>query len=279
MFFILNYARRFWRFRAPGTIHFQPTLTLFQRLLREVSVRSGSLQIGHRLPWEPLPTPLRCRERAGCPVCVLHFGFIVWLLTLAFLLRLLTGPSQACCFLLRPHCFSTAGRLPFVPPRSREGGVSASPLSRLGLPCPSCVPLRPQWGAVVFVSAGFLPSLSVCPPLGLCPSVPLCLPLPPSVTLSCPTLCDPMDCSPPGSSVHGILQARILDWAVISSSRGPNRLRNRTCISGLVRQIPYHRAAWEAPVLHLVLLSLSLLLCHSVSVALSLCLSLPLPPH
>jgi len=30
--------------------------------------------------------------------------------------------------------------------------------------------------------------------------------------LSCPTLCDPMDCSPPGSSVHGILQARILEW-------------------------------------------------------------------
>ena len=38
----------------------------------------------------------------------------------------------------------------------------------------------------------------------------------------CPTLCDPMDCSPPGSSVHGILQARILDWVAIPSSRGPN---------------------------------------------------------
>ena len=35
----------------------------------------------------------------------------------------------------------------------------------------------------------------------------------------CPTLCDPMDCSPPGSSVHGILQARILEWVAISSSR------------------------------------------------------------
>ena len=35
---------------------------------------------------------------------------------------------------------------------------------------------------------------------------------------SCPTLCDPMNCSPPGSSVHGILQARILAWAAISSS-------------------------------------------------------------
>ena len=35
---------------------------------------------------------------------------------------------------------------------------------------------------------------------------------------SCPTLCDPVDCSPPGSSVHGILQARILEWVAISFS-------------------------------------------------------------
>ena len=37
-----------------------------------------------------------------------------------------------------------------------------------------------------------------------------------SVTQSCPTLCDPMDYSPPGSSVHGILQARILEWVAMS---------------------------------------------------------------
>ena len=36
----------------------------------------------------------------------------------------------------------------------------------------------------------------------------------------CLTLCDPMDCTPPGSSVHGILQARILEWAAMPSSRG-----------------------------------------------------------
>ena len=35
---------------------------------------------------------------------------------------------------------------------------------------------------------------------------------------SCPTLCNPMDCSPPGSSVHGILQARILEWIAMPSS-------------------------------------------------------------
>ena len=40
-----------------------------------------------------------------------------------------------------------------------------------------------------------------------------------SVTQSRPTLCDPRDCSPPGSSVHGIFQARILEWVAISYSR------------------------------------------------------------
>ena len=41
-----------------------------------------------------------------------------------------------------------------------------------------------------------------------------------SVAQSCPTLCDPMDCSPPGSSVRGILQAGILEWVAMPFSRG-----------------------------------------------------------
>ena len=44
-------------------------------------------------------------------------------------------------------------------------------------------------------------------------------------------LYDAMDCSPPGSSVHGILQARILEWIAMSSSRGSSQSRDRTCIS------------------------------------------------
>jgi len=48
------------------------------------------------------------------------------------------------------------------------------------------------------------------------------------VTQSCLTLCDPMDSSPPGSSVHGILQARILEWAAIPFSRGSSQPRDRT---------------------------------------------------
>ena len=47
---------------------------------------------------------------------------------------------------------------------------------------------------------------------------------------SCLTLCDPMDCSP-GSSVHGIPQARILEWVAIPSSRGSSRPRDWTCSS------------------------------------------------
>jgi len=39
------------------------------------------------------------------------------------------------------------------------------------------------------------------------------------VAQSCPTLSDPMDCSPPGSSVHGIFQARVLEWGAIAFSR------------------------------------------------------------
>ena len=48
---------------------------------------------------------------------------------------------------------------------------------------------------------------------------------------SCQTLYNPMDCSPPGSSVHGILQARILEWVAVFSSRGSSQSRNRTQVS------------------------------------------------
>ena len=48
---------------------------------------------------------------------------------------------------------------------------------------------------------------------------------------SCPTLCNPMDCSPPGSCIHGILQARILEWVAIPFSRGSPWPREQTCVS------------------------------------------------
>ena len=51
------------------------------------------------------------------------------------------------------------------------------------------------------------------------------------VAQSCPTLCDPMDCSLPGFSLHGILQVRVLEWVAISFSRGSSRPRDRTQVS------------------------------------------------
>ena len=68
------------------------------------------------------------------------------------------------------------------------------------------------------------------------------------VAQSCPTLCEPMDCSLPGSSVHGIFQARILEWIAISFSRGifPTQGLNR----GLphCRQILYHLSHQGSPI-------------------------------
>ena len=52
-------------------------------------------------------------------------------------------------------------------------------------------------------------------------------------TQSCLTLCNSMDCSLPGSSAHGILHARILEWVAVSSFRGSSRPRDWTCISGI----------------------------------------------
>ena len=51
------------------------------------------------------------------------------------------------------------------------------------------------------------------------------------VAQSCPTLCDPMDCSLPGSSVRGILQARTLEWGAIAFSRRSSRPRDGTQVS------------------------------------------------
>ena len=54
------------------------------------------------------------------------------------------------------------------------------------------------------------------------------------VTQWCPTLCDPMDCSLPHSSIHGIFQARVLEWVAISFSRGSSWPRDRTQVSRIV---------------------------------------------
>ena len=67
--------------------------------------------------------------------------------------------------------------------------------------------------------------------------------LPCLLTQLCPSLCGPMDCSPPSSSAHGIFQARTLEWVVISYSRKSSQPRDWTCvccISCIGRQVLYH---------------------------------------
>ena len=66
---------------------------------------------------------------------------------------------------------------------------------------------------------------------------------------SCLTLCHPMYCSPPGSSVHGILQAGILEWVAMSSSRGYSSLRiepTSLVSPGLADRFFSTSTTWEA---------------------------------
>ena len=60
------------------------------------------------------------------------------------------------------------------------------------------------------------------------------------VTSVCPTLCDRLDCSPPGSSARGILQARILEWVAMPFSRGSSQPRDWTHVSCIERWVLYH---------------------------------------
>ena len=67
-------------------------------------------------------------------------------------------------------------------------------------------------------------------------------------SLSCVRLCDPMGCSPPGSFVHGILQARILEWVAMPSFRGSSYSRDPTHVSGIScidKRILYLYATWK----------------------------------
>ena len=63
----------------------------------------------------------------------------------------------------------------------------------------------------------------------------------------CLTLCDPMDCSPPGSSVHGILQTRILEWVAISFSQGIFPTQGSNLDRPHCRHILYHLSHQGSP--------------------------------
>ena len=96
----------------------------------------------------------------------------------------------------------------------------------------------------------------ICFQIGLVKCMHAC-----SVAQSYLTLCDHMDYSPPGSSVHGILQARILDWVAVSSCRVSSQPRDQTCISLLIgRPFFMTSATWEACQIIVFSLFLNLLL-------------------
>ena len=85
------------------------------------------------------------------------------------------------------------------------------------------------WPVCIIVDSSSQPCLSECMQARLLQSRP--------------SLCGPMDCNPPGSSIHGILQARILEWVAMPSSRGSSRARDQTLISYIScigRRAPYH---------------------------------------
>ena len=71
--------------------------------------------------------------------------------------------------------------------------------------------------------------------------------------VSCPTLCEPRDCSLPGSSIHGIFQARVLEWVAISFSRGFSQLRYRTQVSHIAGKTLYCLSHQGSPMCFYVL--------------------------
>ena len=132
------------------------------------------------------------------------------------------------------------------------------------------------WSLPPFVCVCLCVSNSSCPTL--CDPMD-CSPPGPSVhgilqtrllsNSSCPTLCDPMDCSPPGSSVHGILQTRLLEWMAIPFFRGSSWPRDQTqvyCIVGRFFTI------WATQEAHLLLRTRTLLWCPVPA-------SIPSTPH
>ena len=112
---------------------------------------------------------------------------------------------------------------------SQAGSLEASEAGRMGFPwrMPPASPQSRKSCSLPVVSSDGNFLLHLHSPLqSLCVCVRAHL-----IIRSCPTLWNPMDCSPPGSSVHGILQARRMEWVAIPSFRGSSQPRNQTQVS------------------------------------------------
>ena len=190
-------------------------------------------------------------------VCVFLFRFFSFLLGIPWWLGGSEGKEYAC----------NAGDLSSIPGSGRSpGGGNGNPLRYLareipwteesgGLQSMGWQRVRHAWAtslSLSFLLIGDYKILSIVPCavqqilavyLFICVCACGCAPLPSL------TLCNPMSCSPPGSPVHRIFQARILEGVSISSSRGSSRSRDQThisCVSWIGRQILYHCTIWEA---------------------------------
>ena len=115
-------------------------------------------------------------------------------------------------------------------PRGRSGAWSLRTIEVFQWPSRKNIPGRVGWDVWKGLESRWR---CVC----VCVCVCACM-----CAQSCPTLCEPMDSSPPDSSVYGIVQARILEWVAISSSRACSQPRKWTCVycvSYTSRQILY----------------------------------------
>ena len=103
----------------------------------------------------------------------------------------------------------------------------------------------------------------------------------PLVAQPCLTLWDPVDCSPPGFSVHGIFQARILEWVAIFFCSGSSWPRDQThisCVSCIGRQIFfYHWATWEAHFLYTY--GICTYVCIHIQSHISICIHIHIPVY
>ena len=147
--------------------------------------------------------------------------------------------SQDRTFYLRDLRSFQTGTIPGR--RTRVSSFQRAPLPSIQAPLDN---LSPGILETLPLPAPRLQEVSFPPSIRLAPSL-----LRVFVSQSCLTLYDLMDCSLPGSSVHGILQAKIMEWVAMSSSKASSRLWDRTrvsYISCIGRQFLYTSVTWEA---------------------------------
>ena len=169
-----------------------------QRVTQRIHTREMErLSMGTRTAWIQIPT--LCPASHETPGCLNSLPFTIHT----------AGTQQVCPGRQWKSLLVSLGilqKLWLLDPPSRAHPLLTVPQLRVNIP----VPQGPSLTSTAALSSS-----------GGCVCVCMCV-----VAKSCPTLCGPLDWSPPGSSVQGISQAGILEWVAISSSRGSSRPRD-----------------------------------------------------